>query len=107
MTNPKEPQVVISGEDENLAQSFVVDDGRESSSSLLRECLAEFNLMHSQSPTHVLVDIDHMTQGRTKEKGGDTNEKEGEGEEEEGGRRDRGEGEGEGGRRKRREGGGE
>ena len=71
----KEPQVSEDLEDENLAQSFKVDDGRESSSSFVRECLAEFNLMHSQSPTHVLVDIDHMTQAKTKERGEGTNEK--------------------------------
>ena len=44
-----------------------VEDGRESSSSFLRDCLSEFAKKSSElhsSPTHVMVDIDQMREGQ-------------------------------------------
>ena len=59
--------------DEGVVQTATVEDGRESSSSFLRECLSEFDKIKSSelpsnSPTHIMVNIDEMNQ--QKDQGG-------------------------------------
>ena len=67
--------------DESMVQQATVEDGRESSSSFLRECLSEFdkiksNELPSNSPTHVMVNIDEISQQINKDKTEGCNEEE-------------------------------
>ena len=53
------PESVVSG-NLDVEQPSTVEDGRASSSSMVRECLAELDNLQSKSSRHVMVNIDVM-----------------------------------------------
>lgn len=66
------PESVVSG-NLDVEQPCTVEDGRASSSSMVRECLAELDNLQSKSARHVMVNIDMM---REREKDNDEENKE-------------------------------
>ena len=76
-------EVAAAAEAEGSTLPDVMEDGRQSNSSLVRECLAEFDYLCSKSPL-VMVDVDQMQmaggeggdRGGKEEEGGDRGGKE-------------------------------
>ena len=71
--------------DDRLQKPDTVEDGRASSSSLVRDCFAELAKLHCNSPTHVLINVDKMRDREKMDEGENesTNGREEEEEEEE------------------------
>lgn len=61
------PESVLTADSEETLQTYAVDDGRASSSSLVRECLAELDFFQSKGPHHVMVNIDQMKEGEAED----------------------------------------